>query len=115
MRKLLLVAVSLLSLAAYSQNVGIGTNTPLTKLDINGALSQRMTDYSPGATIAVGANIGIARITADATTGQANVITVTSPQVGQFLTVVNEDNDAAMVNGYVIPRSEENTSALQSR
>ena len=105
MRKFLLMAVAYIFLAttARSQgNVGIGTNTPNTKLDINGALSARITSVAAAASVTIPDNITLFRLT-NTTGGSTTILTLANPKDGQFLTVINEDDNPATLNGYTIP------------
>src|SRR6185436_856113 len=72
-----------------------------TALDVNGAYSARFSSGVAAAAITIPANISSYRITlvAGAT---ANACTATSPQDGQHLVIINEDDDAATFATYAI-------------
>jgi hypothetical protein len=100
----LLVLVLLFGGQAYAQNVGIGTNTPTSKLDINGALSLRegpvLTLQNGGASGGTNDNIALPDMP---TGGKAGFYRITGPTAafsvfgivpntnadGQVLTLVN--------------------------
>ena len=79
---------------ASAQNVGVGTNSPGTKLHVNGAIASTPSSGPAGATITIPANVTIYRITDDGAVA-ANAVTATSPVEGQFLTIYNTDAQAA--------------------
>jgi hypothetical protein len=81
--------------------VGIGT-TPLTSLDVNGAFSERFSTAAAAAAVVIPANVSLFRLslTAGAT---ANALTSTSPQDGQYLTIINEDDNTCTFGGFTIP------------
>ena len=95
---LLILAVT----TAKAQNVGIGTNTPQTKLDINGALSARITSVAATASVTIPDNVTLFRLTNTAG-GSSTALTLSNPKDGQFLTVINEDDNAATLNGFTVP------------
>ena len=107
MKKFTLVAIAGLLLGLqqlYAQNVGVNTNTPITSLDVNGAYSARFSSATAGATITIPTDITLFRILFHAAT-DANVVSVTTPQDGQFLTIINEDNDPATFGSFTIAAS----------
>jgi hypothetical protein len=73
--------------------LGIG-GTPLTSLDVNGAISARFSNAAAAATITIPTNVTLFRITATAGV-QANAVSETAPQDGQILVIINEDDNAA--------------------
>ncbi len=103
MNKLFLfTACGIFSIAQlFAQNVGIGTNTPQTKLDINGALSARVSSLAAAASVTIPDNVTLFRLTKTAG-GSNTALAVTTPKDGQFLTVINEDDNTATLNGYTI-------------
>jgi hypothetical protein len=81
--------------------VGIGT-IPITTLDVNGAFSERFSTAAAAATITIPANVSLFRVSA--TVGvQANAATATGPQDGQYLVIINEDDNACTFAGFTIP------------
>ncbi len=86
---------------AYCQNVGIGTNDPQTKLDINGALSARVSSHAAAASVTIPDNVTLFRLT-NTTNGSNTNLSVVTPKDGQFLTVLNEDDNTASLDGYTI-------------
>jgi hypothetical protein len=81
--------------------VGIGT-VPLTSLDVNGAFSERFSTAAAAAAVVIATNAGLFRLSATAGV-QANALSSTTPQDGQFLTIINEDDNAATFAGFSIP------------
>lgn len=102
MKKLGFLSLILLSGYAGAQNVGIGTNNPQTKLDINGALSARITSVAASASVTIPDNVTLFRLT-NTTGGSTTNLTLANPKDGQFLSVINEDDNAAVLNGITIP------------
>lgn len=100
--KYLLLTLTLLSFTAgYAQNVGIGNTNPHTKLEVTGGISSTPVSASAAASVIIPDNTSIFRLSAVAGT-QANALSMTNPQEGQYLTIYNEDNDAATFAGYTI-------------
>jgi len=93
MKSVYLTSLLFISQLVVAQNVGIGTATPDTKLDIEGAISMKIQSVAAGATITIPKDVSIVRITDDAANA-ANVTTTTSPQEGQLLTIYNNDAQA---------------------
>ncbi len=103
MRKALpLVFVLLYATFSHAQNVGIGTNAPQTKLDINGALSARITAVAANTNVTIPDNVTLFRLT-NTNGGSTTALTLSNPKDGQFLTIINEDDNTATLNGYTIP------------
>ncbi len=102
MKKLLCAVTVLFSLASYAQNVGIGTNNPLTKLDVNGALSARITTKPADVAVSIPDDVTLFRLT-NVTGGTTTTLSLANPKDGQFLTIINEDDNTASFNGYSIP------------
>ncbi|MCS6935934.1 MAG: hypothetical protein NZM35_12425, partial [Chitinophagales bacterium] len=71
------------ALIAQTDNVGVGTNTPTTRLTVNGAISSIPSSAPAAASVTIPANVSIFRLTAVAGT-QANALTSASPQEGQY-------------------------------
>jgi hypothetical protein len=92
-------------LYAQSGNVGIGTTTPGTKLDVDGAITNRETAVTvSGNAATIPANVSQVQLTGAAT----SLITVTAPNApnaGQRLIVYNNTTGgfAAVLNGYHVP------------
>jgi len=91
MRKLFTILFSLLcfSIFAQSGNVGIGTSTPLTKLDIAGAISAQSTTtaVSGNTTITVGNSSYIKITTTNTIPANAKVTLTDGLEDGQLLTL----------------------------
>ncbi|MDW8420161.1 MAG: hypothetical protein RML37_12195, partial [Chitinophagales bacterium] len=104
MNKLFLLPAAIflsVSLIAQTDNVGVGTNTPTTRLTVNGAISSIPSSAPAAASVTIPANVSIFRLTVVAGT-QANALTSASPQEGQYLTIYNQDNDPATFAGHTI-------------
>lgn len=82
--------------------VGIGTITPLTSMDVNGAYSARSSTAPAAAAVVIPNNVSLFRLTLVALV-QANALSVAAAQEGQFLTIVNIDDDPATFGGATIP------------
>lgn len=80
---------------------GIGT-LPLTALDVNGAYSARFSTGAAAAAVVIPNNVSLYRLSAVGGS-TANALSVTTPQDGQFLTIINEDGDPATFGGFTIP------------
>lgn len=99
----------LVSATVTAQNVGIGTNAPTNKLDINGSLRLRETSYSlngasPSVTIATDIS-QVLLTTGTSPTGTAS-LTTTTPQTGQHLVIYNSSSIPATLNGATIAAGE---------
>ncbi len=103
MKKLLLapLAIILLSAQLFAQNVGIGTNNPNTKLQVEGAISSTPVSAPAQAAYVIPDNTSVFRLTAVGST-QANALSMTTPHEGQYLVIYNEDNDAATFAGFTL-------------
>ncbi|MBS1902257.1 MAG: hypothetical protein JSS75_00960 [Bacteroidetes bacterium] len=91
-----------------NSRLGIGTSSPGTSLDINGALTNRETSLAVASNAAtIGANIGQVRLTGTAT-GAIALTGPTPTNAGQYLTVYNNTTGgfAATLNGYTIPNGQ---------
>ena len=103
MRKSLLAAVTLLLFATTnSQNVGIGTNTPNTKLQVEGAISSTPASHAAAAAYTIPDNTSVFYLTAVAGS-QTNALDMATPHEGQYLIIYNQDDDAATFAGQTIP------------
>ena len=69
---------------------------------MNGAYSARLTVAAASAANVIPNNVSLYRLTVVAGV-QANALSVAGPQNGQFLTIINEDGDAATFAGFTIP------------
>lgn len=83
------------------QNVGIGTNNPLTKLQVVGAISCTPYYLTASNIIAIPANYSIVRID-DNGSVSANNVTISTPVEGQYLTIYNKDAEQVTFSGYTI-------------
>ncbi len=88
--------------SAIAQNVGIGTNQPKTKLDVNGALSARVTSLPAASAVTIPDDVTLFRLTNTAG-GSTTALSIANPKEGQFLTIINEDDNSATLNGHTIP------------
>src|SRR6476620_563039 len=103
MKKLVLLCTGILITvsAIFAQNVGIGTNSPQTKLQVVGAISSTTASKPAAAAVTIDDNTSIFLL--NATTGiQANALSMTIPHEGQYLTIYNIDDDAATFAGQTI-------------
>ena len=98
---LLCIGIVIMSMDAFSQNVGIGTNTPQTKLQVEGAISSTPSSLPAAAAITIPDNTSVFLLTAVGGT-QANALTMSTPHEGQYLTIYNADNDNATFAGQTI-------------
>lgn len=99
MKKQLLAALLMISAGAFAQqNVGIGTNTPETKLQVNGALSFVPAEDDAAAAVLIPDNVSAFRLRL-APGGSATALTVGSGKEGQILTIYNQDDNAATFYG----------------
>ena len=86
-----------------AQNVGIGTNSPGTKLDVNGALTVRETSVSVSANSAtIPANVSQIQLTGSAT-GVITLTAPTPPNAGQLMSIYNNTTGgyAATFNSFI--------------
>lgn len=83
-------------------NVGVGNNSPETKLHVTGAIASTPITVSAANSINVPANFSNI-IIAFSVTSTTNIVIPTDPKEGQYLTVSNSDNDPASLNGTTIP------------
>jgi hypothetical protein len=88
--KLIIFTLALLcAYVSYSQNVGIGTASPGTKLDVNGALTYRETVVAVSSNAAtIPANVSQVQLTGSATATIA-ITPPTPPNAGQVLVIYN--------------------------
>ncbi len=89
------------STTTKAQNVGIGTNNPLTKLQVAGAISATPTYLTAANNITIPDNFTIIRI-GDNGAVSSNNTTITNPVEGQFITIYNKDAQAVSFYGYSI-------------
>ncbi|MFN0203106.1 MAG: tail fiber domain-containing protein [Bacteroidia bacterium] len=101
LRNSLIVLAACSSFLTYAQNIGIGTISPETKLSVNGGISLMPNTGAAAALITIPDNVSVFRVSNVAGT-QANALTLVSPKEGQYLTIYNEDNNAASFSGTTI-------------
>ncbi len=102
MGKVLLTSFFLIiSYFLFSQNVGIGTSNPETKLKIEGAVSYKIDTIPAGTSITIPENISIAYI-ADNGIVSVNNATASNPKEGQVLTIYNTDGQLLYFAGHSI-------------
>src|ERR1043165_2844320 len=104
MKKVLLAAIGVVMFGgrAFSQNVGIGTNNPQTKLQVEGAISATPAFAAAQAAYTIPNNTSVFYLTAQGGI-QANALSMaTAPNPGQYLTIYNQDDDVATFAGYTI-------------
>jgi hypothetical protein len=103
MKKQLLAACMLMMGvgAIAQQNVGIGTNTPETKLQINGALSFVPAEDNAGASVVIPDNVSAFRLKLSSGGGTTS-LSVTTPKEGQIITIYNQDDNDATFYGSTI-------------
>ncbi len=98
-RSVLGFAYIIFSLTILAQsNVGIGTNIPETKLQVNGAISLVPADNAAASTVVIPDNVSIFRIRLTAG-GTITALSVGTPKEGQLLTIYNQDDNAATFAG----------------
>jgi len=104
MKSLLLSSLLFCFIAASAQNIGVGNTNPHTKLEVSGAISSTPVSATAASSVTIPDNTSIFRLTAVAGT-QANALSMAGPQEGEYLTIYNEDNDAATFAGYTVNAS----------
>jgi hypothetical protein len=98
-KSIILCAIAYLSTAAIAQNVGVGTSSPSTKLDINGAIRMEETALTISSNAAtIPSNVGQVQLTTGAT-GTVTLSGPTSAYSGQQLVIYNNCGYAATFTG----------------
>jgi BclB C-terminal domain-containing protein len=107
MKKIFLILILFTSIKSIAQ-VGIGTTTPGTTLDVNGAITNRETQVAVIANAAtIPANTSMVQLTGAATTNVA-VTVPAAPNAGQRLIIFNNTTGGfgATVNSITIPNGQ---------
>lgn len=97
----LIVLLCLGSLLLQAHNIGIGSNSPETKLYVDGAIGSVPASISAGTTILIPDNVSIIRVT-DNGASNNNVASVNNPKEGQFLTIYNADGQNVSFGSFTI-------------
>lgn len=104
MKTNLLLSIALLLIGVYvqaQQNVGIGTNTPETKLQVNGAISYVPAEADAATTVVIPDNVSAFRLKLTAGGGNTT-LSLTNGKEGQVLTIYNQDDNTATFEGVQI-------------
>lgn len=101
---LILLFIAVFFAADAQQNVGIGTNNPETKLQVNGAISLVPVDDAAAASVTIPDNVSVFRLRLSAGGGNTT-LSIASPKEGQLLTIFNEDDNTASFVGNTINAS----------
>ena len=101
---LTLLSFAMFFTANAQQNVGIGTNNPETKLQVNGAISLVPVDDAAAASVTIPDNVSVFRLRLSPG-GTNTTLSIASPKEGQLLTIFNEDDNAASFVGNTINAS----------
>jgi BclB C-terminal domain-containing protein len=105
MKKFTLVLSFISFVQTIIAQVGIGTTTPGTTLDVNGGFTIRETDVAITAnTATVSANVSVVKLTGTAT-GTIAITAPAAPNAGQRLTIINTTSGGfpAVLNGFNVP------------
>ncbi|TVR77439.1 MAG: hypothetical protein EA412_11095 [Chitinophagaceae bacterium] len=86
-------------------NVGIGTDDPKTKLQVEGAISSLAVGLEALDNLVIPDNISIFRVLFNPIHLSVVNLSLNDPQQGQFLIIINEHSHNAIFEGYTIPPS----------
>lgn len=103
--KLYLFILLVISILDLNAQVGIGTTSPATTLDVNGAITLREIEVAVSANTAnIPANVSMVKLTGTAT-GAISTTAPAAPNAGQRLMIYNNTTGgfSALVNGFNVP------------
>lgn len=105
MKNLITIFAFFISVSLVQAQVGIGTTTPATTLDVNGGFTIRETAITvAGNTASIPANVSLVRLTGTAT-GTISITVPAAPNPGQRLIIYNNTvgGFSGVLNGFNVP------------